>query len=396
MAPTQHHRLGWLFPIAGLALGLAAPPPSAASRARTSAVPRLEHVVVVVMENKAYDQVRTQPYTLDSLIRRGSSFSNSYAITHPSQPNYLNLWAGSALGVTDNSCPAYGSPFGAENLGHACEAAGLRWRAYSENLPATGSPACFSSEGSGLYTRKHEPWTQFSNLDHANERVYSDLAIDIANDSLPDLAFVVPNNCHNTHDCSVPTGDAWLSDNVPAMLEVVGPLGVVIVTWDEDDYSGDNHILTVFRGAPVDTDYVSPRVINHHTLLRTIGDALGLVPFGGAAAESAITDIWVPQDPIAVPRPRAPRFALGAPYPNPGRGAVRARLGVPEPRWVEAAIHDAAGRRVRHLVSGLHAGEATLEWDGRGGDGRALRAGVYWLRVRSSGHVQERKIVRLE
>src|SRR4029453_4794526 len=98
----------------------------------TAVVPPHDHVIVVIMENKSYFQVRTHPYTA-SLIAAGASFSASYGITHPSQPNYFALWAGSTLGVTTNACPVPGSPFAAENFGHACEAAGLTWGAPAQN-----------------------------------------------------------------------------------------------------------------------------------------------------------------------------------------------------------------------------------------------------------------------
>src|SRR5439155_4469120 len=104
-------------------------------------VPRLDHVIVVVMENKNYEQVLKAPY-IASLVASASSFSDYHAITHPSQPNYLALWAGSTLGVRDNNCPATGSPITAENLGHACEAAGISWRSYAEDLPSVGSGQC--------------------------------------------------------------------------------------------------------------------------------------------------------------------------------------------------------------------------------------------------------------
>jgi acid phosphatase len=259
-------------------------------------------VAVVIMENKSYDQVRTQPYTA-SLISGGAVFTQSYGTTHPSQPNYLALWAASILGVTNNNCPAPGSPFTAENLGHACEAAGLSWRAYSENLAVAGSAACSyeGSASSGLYTRKHEPWTQFSNLDHARERPYGDLAADIAAGTLPNLVFVIPNNCHNTHNsttpgCGIPDGDAWLAANLPAIQAALGPTGLLILTWDEDDNFAGNHILTVFAGPMVISGAVSTRTVTHYTMVRTICDALGLTPFAGAAAEIPIDDVW--QSPV--------------------------------------------------------------------------------------------------
>src|SRR5205085_12371056 len=198
---------------------------------------------------------------------------------------------GETHAVIGNPCPPPGSPFTTENLGHACESAGLRWRAYCEDLPAVGSDTC-SFEGtlsSGLYTRKHCPWTDWDNLDHRNERPYRDLATDIASDSLPALAFVIPNNCHNTHNkgvpgCGVPEGDAWLASQLPALIQALGPRGILILTWDEDDNNAANHILTVFRGALVKRGHSSKRTVNHYTVLRTICDALGLAPFGPARA----------------------------------------------------------------------------------------------------------------
>src|SRR5262249_23507104 len=101
---------------------------AAAPRTEARPVPHLDHIIVVIMENKDYATALTGTYT-QTLVADASSFSGSYAIRHPSQPNYLALWAGSTLSVTSDACPPFGSPYSAENLGHACEAAGLTWRA---------------------------------------------------------------------------------------------------------------------------------------------------------------------------------------------------------------------------------------------------------------------------
>src|SRR2546426_1165097 len=92
--------LSGLLPALLCALGLALPE----SPALATPVPALDHIIVIVMENKSYDQVRTAPFTA-SLIAAGSSFSNSFGITHPSQPNYLALWAGSTMWGTSNNLP---------------------------------------------------------------------------------------------------------------------------------------------------------------------------------------------------------------------------------------------------------------------------------------------------
>jgi acid phosphatase len=98
--------------------------------------------------------------------------------------------------------------------------------------------------------------------------------------------------CHDTHDCSLAVGDAWLAANVPAMVQAVGPRGIVILTYDEDDRSAGNQILTCFVGTPVRAAYLAPRAVTHYTIVRTICDALGLTSFGYAATETPIDDIW--------------------------------------------------------------------------------------------------------
>jgi hypothetical protein len=277
---------------AALALGFTPP------LARAGVVPAHDRVVVVVMENKSYDQVRTQPYTM-SLMAGGATFTQAFGVTHPSQPNYFALWAANTLGVTNNNCPAPFSPFSEPNLGTACETAGLTWRAYSENLATAGSTACSfdGSASSGLYTRKHAPWTYFQNLNHANERPYTDLAADLANGTLPNLAFIVPNNCHNSHNsptvgCTVPDADAWLAANLPPILAALGPRGLLVLTWDEDDNLSNNQILTVFTGPQVTPGSVSNQVFTHYGLVRTICDALGLPAFARSIGEAPASNVW--------------------------------------------------------------------------------------------------------
>ncbi len=264
-----------------------------------SAVPAHDRVVIVVMENKSYDVARAQPYT-QTLMAQGATFARSFAVAHPSQPNYFGLFSVSTLGVTTNACPVPGSPFSAENMGHACEAAGKTWRAYSENLPSAGATGCsYDGDAStGLYTRKHEPWTYFSNLNHQNERPYGDLAADMAANSLPNLVYIIPNNCHNTHNsstpgCNVAGGDTWLSQNLPAVINALGPNGLLILTWDEDDSASGNHILTVFVGPHVRQGVVSNVSVSHYTVMRTVCEALGLPVFAQGAFETSIADVWL-------------------------------------------------------------------------------------------------------
>lgn len=129
----------------GLAGSFAAQVPAVAAVAPTAAVttvPRYDHVVVVMEENHSYSDVigdTTHAPYINSLAQKGVSFTQSFAVEHPSQPNYLDPFSGSNQGVTSDNCPA--GPFGADNLGAELLGAGLSFAGYSEGLPSDGSTA---------------------------------------------------------------------------------------------------------------------------------------------------------------------------------------------------------------------------------------------------------------
>jgi hypothetical protein len=99
-----------------------------------------------------------------------------------------------------------------------------------------------------------------------------------------------------------------------------------------------------------------------------------------------------------VPGPAAPRAVfLAPPAPNPARGAVTLRFGLPRAASVELALFDQQGRRVRGLLADERtAGEHIVTWDGRDEDGHALPAGLYFVRFEVEGraHVARLAVIR--
>ena len=111
---------------------------AAAPAAQAAALPAPDHVVVVVLENHSYEQVigsTSAPYLNNTLKAGGANLTQSYAIAHPSQPNYLDLYSGNNQGVTTDNCytPQFSS---AANLGSELIAAGRTWGSYNEGLPS--------------------------------------------------------------------------------------------------------------------------------------------------------------------------------------------------------------------------------------------------------------------
>jgi acid phosphatase len=259
-------------------------PPAPA--APVSAVPRPDHVVVVLFENKAYNQIigSSQAPYFNSLASQGAKFTQSFARTHPSQPNYLALFSGTRQGVSDDACPQ--SFKGEVNLGSQLIASGLTFKGYSEGLPSTGYTGC----STGKYRRKHAPWVNFDNVPAASNVAYSTFPTDYT--KLPTVSFVVPDMCSDMHDCSIGTGDTWLKNKLDAYAQWAKTHNsLLIVTFDEDNQSSVNQITTLFVGQRVKRGSYSEQ-ITHYSVLRTIEDAYGLTPINNAATATPITDVW--------------------------------------------------------------------------------------------------------
>ena len=87
---------------------------------------------------------------------------------------------------------------------------------------------------------------------------------------LPAVSFVIPNLCHDMHDCSVAVGDTWLRHKVGGYAGwAMTHDSLLILTWDEDDSSQGNHITTISAGQAVRPGSCADP-ITHYTVLATI------------------------------------------------------------------------------------------------------------------------------
>ena len=251
-----------------------------------ASVPRPAHVVVVVLENRGYQQIigNSDAPFLNQLANQGALFTRSYAITHPSEPNYLALFSGSTHGVSGDPCPV---TFAAPNLASDLLAAGKSFIGYSEGLPTVGSRVCDAPQ----YSRQLSPWIAFSNVPASVSRPFANFPSgDFSR--LPTVSFVIPDMCNDMHNCSVATGDAWLRTHLGGYASwAMSHDSVLIVTWDEDDFTAANHIATIFVGQPIRPGRYAQQ-ITHYSVLATIEAAYGLAREGNAATTVPIDYIW--------------------------------------------------------------------------------------------------------
>jgi hypothetical protein len=260
-----------------------------------TALPRLDRVAVVVFENKEFEQVvgNADAPTLASLARRYALLANYRGVAHPSLPNYLALVSGSTHGITSDCTTCQ---VNAPNLADTLERAGKTWKTYAEGLPRVG----FTGAWAGRYAKKHNPFLYFADVASRPQRLRRIVPLgtfrrDLATGRLPDFSLVVPDLCHDMHDCSVATGDAWLGRFLRPLLQSPAlEHGVVFIVFDEGTSSqgGGGHVPALVLGPLVRPGSRTSTRLNHYGLLRTIESAWGLPLLGHSHGARPITGIW--------------------------------------------------------------------------------------------------------
>lgn len=263
----------------------------AATATAPTTLPKFDHIYVIVMENKESTQVvgsNQAPY-INSLIGQYGVASNYTGVSHPSQPNYLALWAGSTFGITDDNNHDLTGPTIADQL----DAAGKSWNVFAENYPVAApgaQPACFTKasssggeDGSGTYSRKHNPAMSFTSLNtdptscrqHITDFTHFDAAA-------VNFSFIVPNACHDMHDCSVPDGDKWLQQWLPEHILNTptwkNSNSAIFIIWDEGETAkgGGGNVPLIVISHETPAGFVSQTPYDHYSLLLTVEHAWGL------------------------------------------------------------------------------------------------------------------------
>ena len=236
------------------------------------------------MENRDYDDVvgnRHAPFFSNVLVPQAALLTNSHAVEHPSQPNYLDLFSGSNQGVRNDSCP---HTFTTDNIASRLITKGLSFGGFAESMPSTGYVGCSFER---IYARKHVPWVNFSNVPASSNLPYTGLPA-----QLPSLMWITPNMCNDMHDCKTQVGDDWLKANAPQIISWNAKHnGLLIVTWDESDFDFTNHIPTLLIGPMIQPGRYRQRV-THFNVLRTIETIFEVPCIAHECGVEPITGVW--------------------------------------------------------------------------------------------------------
>ena len=296
--------------VSRLTLGTSASP-APATPSPVIGVPNLDHIVLIMLENRDYKTVigpDSQMPLLNTLAQQEVILSNYFAVAHPSLPNYISLVSGSTQGITSDCTACFVNQ---PNLADLIEASGRTWKSYEESMP---SP-CFIGDATP-YAQKHDPFLYFDsirlNAARCNQSIVplTTLDGDLANNQLPNFSFIMPNLCNSGHDCSPATADKWVTDMV-AKLQASPALGknsLIIVAFDEGNEKSKAGCcgLGSPAGGQVAVMFISPTAIagfndttaySHFSLLKTILTAWNLPALGQTSRNSTqvIESPWTGQ-----------------------------------------------------------------------------------------------------
>jgi hypothetical protein len=237
---------------------------------------------------------KDMPY-LNGLIDRFGLAEAYDGVARPSQPNYLALFSGSTQGVHNNDDHDIDAP----TVADAIEASGRTWREFAENVPPDcfkGSSAKGGRDGSGEYRRKHAPAISFTSISGDPARCAFIQDMTAFRPDAADYSLIIPNMCHDAHDCPLREADAWLADHVPQILDSDGFKrgGALFITFDEDggNEAGGGHVATVVVSPLVAAGTRSSTRYDHYSLLRTIQDAWGLDCLAKSCDAAPMADLF--------------------------------------------------------------------------------------------------------
>jgi phosphatidylinositol-3-phosphatase len=229
--------------------------------------PALSKVLVIVIENKGYEGTRRKAPHLRALGDAYGLATRYKAITHPSRPNYYAISAGWTFGLDDHLTEITGPTVLSRTL-----RAGRTARVYMESMP---SP-CRETNAGKKYVARHNPWVLVRG--ERTDCVRNDVPMaprlyeDIRTGNLPNVGFLIPNNCNNAHDCPLATADEWVNQQIGRIAQ--GPDWksrrlLIVITADEDDRNEDNHIFTALLNPQLSHTQVNTP-FDHYALSRAL------------------------------------------------------------------------------------------------------------------------------
>ncbi|KAK3935752.1 phosphoesterase family-domain-containing protein [Diplogelasinospora grovesii] len=249
-----------------------------------------DRYVQIYLENTDYSMAIGDP-NLSYLASQGILLTNYFAITHPSQPNYVAAAGASTHGITSDSFSRITASV--TTIVDLLEAKGVSWSIYQEDMPYSGFEGNWINQKTGAndYVRKHNPLMSYDSITSNTNRLakcknFTMFNTDLNNNQLPQWMFITPNMTNDGHDTSVTTAGKWARNWLTPLLSNTnfnGGRTLVILTFDEGTTTGTNQVYAALLGSAVPAAKVGTTdgtMYNHYSLTKTVEDNWGLGNLG--------------------------------------------------------------------------------------------------------------------
>ncbi|KAH6606455.1 acid phosphatase [Trichoderma cornu-damae] len=271
-----------------------------------------DRFVVVYFENQDYDKSEGDP-NFSFFANKGIKLSNYYAVTHPSQPNYLASIAGDYFGMQNDDL--FATDFNVTTVIDLLEDRGISWGLYQEDMPFSGYEGfnyVNHKNGANDYVRKHNPAILANSVTHYEQRLsqVKNLSLidtgasafhkDLEANKLPQWMFITPNMTSDGHDTNVAVAGQWCRTFLEPLLGNKNFMQntLVLLTWDENEtYADRNRILGILLGDAVPQHLVGTtddHFYNHYSEIATVEANWGLHTLGRFDVGANVYD-WVAQ-----------------------------------------------------------------------------------------------------
>ena len=248
---------------------------------------------------------------LSAQVAYATRYYNVSRHTHPSEPNYIWLEAGTDFGIHTDKDPSVKARnlFTCRHLTGQLNAAGIAWKDYQEDLELSPSVTVSASGSAGpvnpyngtteyFYAVKHNPMQFFTDTQKQNVYPLAKLWPDLERQEVGRFNWVTPDQYNEMHSslpagftyhgvhytgdqAAIAEGDNCLSVIVPKiMASAAYQDGGAIFIWTDETVSTDdtNTTLPFIVISPLAKGhaYASTTVLSHASVLKTLDEIYGL------------------------------------------------------------------------------------------------------------------------
>jgi hypothetical protein len=298
-------------------------------------LPPIQTVFIILFENRNWSTVLASanaPY-INSLLPMASYCQQYYTPpgNHPSEANYLWLEAGTNFGIFNDNPPAINSQNTTNHFTTLLNNAGISWKTYQEGVSGVQLPLYIDPADD--YDPKHNPFVFFDDVTGTNDpnnaygiahvRPFTELAPNLASNTVARYNFIVPNLCDDGHDCPLSQADFWLSQIVPTILAsaAYSNNGALFICWDEGNNNADGPVgMVVLSPLARGGGYHNNIYYTHSSTLLTFEEIFNITPLlGGAATATDLGDLFGGTQAISILASSGTNFQFAATGLLPGQ-----------------------------------------------------------------------------